>query len=132
MGAIRDLHMSPQIFFTKSWECVVFRYLTIPHSTTSSLPTPGWIPDELEIVKLTFESLELFGLVVVGSSVTSMQEKPTSTWQKSLGFVAGRPWMCQDLSIPQDVLIIATENWGFKHVKYPLSKVQSTIINPNM
>lgn len=36
MGAIRDLHMSPQIFFKKSWECVVFRYLTIPHSTTSS------------------------------------------------------------------------------------------------
>ena len=43
---------------------------------------------------LTFESLELFGLVVVGSCVTSMQEKPTSTWQKSLGFCGF--WMCYD------------------------------------
>ena len=83
MGAIRDLYIVTSDFFKKNILGVCWFF--VPHSTTSS-PHPGLIPDELEIVKLTFESLELFGLVVVGSSVTSMQEKPTSTWQKSLGF----------------------------------------------
>jgi len=83
------------------------------------------IPDELEIVKLTFESLELFGLVVVGSSVTSMQEKPTSTWQKSLGF-CGRMDVSR-FEYPPRCVDHCNRKFGILTCKIPLE--QSSINN---